>query len=347
MSTPIPTAVLLFSALFFSPGISRQATHRPCHEVALSTRPGWTVSGSWSDDGSILRIVDLFRQEVLQYSDEGEYLGVLAEAKESTFDLVLPVRRRPENLEGAFYGHEVGRDFIVFGDVLRRGSPPREETWRSGFFRVQADTSDKLQSFYEISPDNPMRLFYRLGLPLIASLGETGYIVLMEEQARLVQIRPGSAGLEPLRAFPPGLEHRPRLPAWKELRDYAGLMRAAENVSMPVALFGWEDYLYVVGRHFQEGRTRWSLTKIDPRADTVLWTAGIPLSSATHHVTVVPGPTHWAWIEIGVARGLFDQDVERILFLPSEWLRDFPHGELCGLLSQARSEDAANRRNPR
>jgi hypothetical protein len=329
MSTPIPTAVLLFGALFPSAGASEQATHLPCREVALSMRPGWTVSGSWSDDGSILRIVDLFREEVLQYSDEGEYLGVLAEAKESTFDLVLPGRRRPENLEGAFYGHRVGSDFIVFGDVLRRGSPPGEETWRSGFFRVQADTSDKLQSLYEISPDDPMRLFYRLGLPLIASLGETGYILLMEEQARLVQIRPGSAGLESLKAFPPGLEHRPRLPAWKELGDYAGVMRVVETASMPVALFDWEDYLYVVGRHFQEGRTRWSLTKIDPRADTVLWTASIPLSPSAHHITVVPGQKHWAWIEKGVARGLFDQDVERILFLPSGWLRGTPDRELC------------------
>jgi hypothetical protein len=90
---------------------------------------------------------------------------------------------------------------------------------------------------------------------------------------------------------------------------------------------GEQRYLHIVGRHFQEGRTRWSLTKIDPRLDTILWTASITLSSSTRHVMVVPGPKHWAWIEKGAPRGLFDQNVERIPFLSSEWLRNFSNGE--------------------
>lgn len=349
-----------------SPPPAARQVGRICHEAPFEQQPGWTISGSWSPAGELL-VVDAFYNRVMRFSPQGDFLGnatglqkaakgnftpsVLKEGQGSslflemaqarmirldrnltpgkTYDLKSESKRGGESLEGIFQWDLAGNEAVVFADIERKGSSAPEQ-WRSGFFRMPLDKPSAFRSLYEISPQDPTRLFYRLGNPLIASLGETSYILLMEERPRIYRSRKGGVPLEPLEAFPAGLEERPTLPSWKNLEDYTRLMRAVERSTMPVALFGWEGHLYIVGRHAEEGdEVRWTLTKIDPRADKVVWTTGVPLPPTARHVTVVPGPQQWAWIEKGVVRGLFNQDVDRILFLPAPKLRGVPGAAVC------------------
>jgi hypothetical protein len=334
--------------------------NRGCREVPLQHPPGWTISGSWSDDGSTLLVVDAFHNQVLRYSARGAYQGPVSQLKEGAiqgftpsimkgqgssrylelaqarmvrldqnfsqvkaYNLKAESQREGESIEGIFLWDLAANEAVVFGDIHRPSQQDLDQQWRSGFFRIPLEAPKDFRSLNEISPKDPMRLFYRLGNPLIASLGETSYILMMEEHPRIYRNQKGAAQLEPLNAFPESLDERPTLPSWKSLDDYAWLMRVVERSTMPVALFGWEGSLFVVGRHAEDGgtRTRWSLTKIDPQADRVVWTMDVPLPSTTHHVTVVPGPQQWAWIEKGVVRGLFNQDIDRVMFLPAEKLR--------------------------
>jgi hypothetical protein len=336
-----------------------------CWEVPLQQQPGWTISGSWANDGSTLLVVDAYKNEVLSYSARGDFKGVIPLALQASFGNYTPstlkgqgsnlflelaqarfvrldsnlkpvqtynlfqgAQRSGESIKGIFQWELAGNDAVIFGDIYRPGLEG-EKQWRSGFFRIPLDNPSSFQSLYETAPTDPSRIFYRLGTPLIASIGDVSYILVMEERPRIYRNRSGESRLEPLEAFPVGFEERPILPSWKKFDDYAWLMRVVERSAMPVALFGWEGYLYIVGRQPVQGTTRWTLTKIDPQADRVVWTRDVSLSPSTHHVTVVPGPRQWAWIQKGVVRGLFNQDAGRVLFIPAEKLRRTVGEHLC------------------
>jgi hypothetical protein len=341
--------------------------NRGCWEESLDYQPGWTISSSWSDDGSTLLVVDTYRNEVLKYSNRGKFQGTVPRLEQAAngnytpstlksqgsgqylelsqarmvrldsnlnpvqrYDLLKGAQRAGESIKGIFQWDLAGNEAVVFGDVHRPGPQEVDQQWRSGFFRMPIDKPAAFRSLYETSPKDPARIFYRLGNPLFASIGKTSYILLMEERPRIYRNRQGQTRLEPLEAFPAGLEERPTLPSWRSLDDFSWLMRVVERSTMPVSLFGWEGHLYVVGRHAEDrGGTRWSLTKIDPQADKVLWTTQVDLPPTAHHVTVAPGPRQWAWIQKGVARGLFNQDIDRVLFMPSEKLRGLPGANAC------------------
>ncbi|RPH56609.1 hypothetical protein EHM82_03000, partial [bacterium] len=160
-------------------------------------------------------------------------------------DLLAEGKRKGESLERIFWWDLAGGDVLLFGDVHRPEALP-DQQWKSGFFRVPLNSPKAFQSLYEIETGDPARIFYR-AVPLLTALGDTSYMLLMEEKPRIVRSRKGSAGLETLRAFPAELAQRPVLPPWKQLDDYAPLMLAVERSTMPVALLGWEGSLFVLG----------------------------------------------------------------------------------------------------
>lgn len=366
----LPTAILLVASLIGGWSIGAAApgaaTGRSCVEVPLTVRPGWTISGTWADGGTVLLVVDAFNNKILRYASNGDPLPAFPEPFDSAFDnftpsviksegseLIIelsnarlirlgrnltPVFRRDligesqrvdARLEKVYQWEIAGGDLLLFGDVRRPQATP-EEQWKSGFFRAPLNDPKSFQSLHEISPYDPARLFYRLGTPLIASQAGTVYMLLMEEKPRIVRSRKGSTGLETLRTFPAELAQRPVLPPWKQLDDYAPLMLAIERSTMPVALLGWEGSLFVLGRRpaANDTGTEWLLSKIDPRTDTLVWTTTVPLPSA-RHVTVVPGPKQWAFIQKGVAKGLFNQEVKSLYLVPASRLRGKPGPDLC------------------
>jgi hypothetical protein len=99
---------------------------------------------------------------------------------------------------------------------------------------------------------------------------------------------------------------------------------------MPTGLYGWEGFLYLLSRApLQQGHgTRWTLTKIDPLSDRIIWSTGLPTQA--HHLTVVPGTKRWAFIEKGPVVALGQQEIKRALFVPADRIRaQSPGANLC------------------
>jgi hypothetical protein len=105
-------------------------------------------------------------------------------------------------------------------------------------------------------------------------------------------------------------------------------METIERSKMPVGLYGWEGFLFVLTREpAQGGGTRWMIHKIDPRKDAVVGSSQIP--TRANHLTVVPGPKKWAFLEKGRVQDWGRQRNDRVLFVPASRLRGSLSPSLC------------------
>jgi hypothetical protein len=223
------------------------------------------------------------------------------------------------------------QDLITCSDVKETsGLAGQKVDWRIAFLRIPLANPAHftvLGGGWDFR--DPINLFCRLGLPYAAALGDTAFILAMEESPRIYRNEKGSADLEPLEAKPPSFGRRPDLPESPTKLDYHDLMQSVEQAKMPAGLFGWKNDLYVLNRKpAGDGSTQWSISKIDPRQDRLVGTA--PLRSNAHHLTVIPGPDQWAFVEKGVANGLGDQEVESLFFVPASAFTNLRDGiPLC------------------
>ncbi len=218
-------------------------------------------------------------------------------------------------VEGMFLWEPVGNDVISFSDLYDL----KKNTWSSGFVRFPADNPQNFTILHPMLYEDPSRLFYRLANPYITSLGDTGYILRMDNRMGIDKTTKG--GLERIAAFPPELDLSPQLPNFDRFDDLEPVMRAIERSTMPTGLYGWENALYVLWRKADRHGTRWSLTKIDPENPKVVGTVFIAGTSA-NHLSVVPGPTSWAFIEKGPVRKVGVQDIESVLLVSSARIRE-------------------------
>ena len=164
--------------------------------------------------------------------------------------------------------------------------------------------------------DEPGRNFYLFGHPYIATLGDKIYVVTMPGTPSLVEISGGEKAAKSLRnAIPP--QARPVLPPKKGLETVRSLFQAIESSKLPVGLVGWREYLYLLARRPspRSGSTTWSLSKIEPASGKVIYTAEIP--SSANHLTMVPGPNDWAFIEKGEVKGLGQQEIVSMRLISS------------------------------
>jgi len=80
-----------------------------------------------------------------------------------------------------------------------------------------------------------------------------------------------------------------------------GFYERVEEMSVPVALYGWQGTVYVLTRRPRQvgPGTRWTLYGLDPAtAERVGDPWELPLDDA-HHLTVVPGREHWFFVLMG------------------------------------------------
>ncbi|RMH25195.1 MAG: hypothetical protein D6692_11605, partial [Planctomycetota bacterium] len=104
-------------------------------------------------------------------------------------------------------------------------------------------------------------------------------------------------------------------------------------------LYGWKDYLYVLTREPREdGGTRWSLHRIDPRADKLGRTVVLPTRSA--HVVLAPGPRYWAVVEKGSVEADGGQTLDGLLLVPSSWIEKAPSPLVAGREDEVSCEEA-------
>lgn len=344
-----------------------------CSRESLTHRPGWTLSGSWTPDGSTLLVVDILHNQILRYSDVGRSLGTLPEVTERTIENFFPhmLRRQdagdvilelasgrivalnPDgfgvriksdifseavnghwNVRSMFLWHPAAGDLITISDLKDLSKPDKDEdAWMSAFVRIPLASPSEFTVLklpegegQRALIDDSEREFYRLGNPYLTALDGKGYVLRMNGKPRIYENQEGSDALMELKAYR-FEDPLPDLPSFETRADVETVLAKVEESSMPVGLFGFGQRLFVVTRVAGHPNARWQVTSIDPATDTVHGTASIPLDAS--HVTVVPGPKKWAFIEKGHAYGFGNQVIDSVYFVPASRFEGELSGDIC------------------
>jgi len=336
-----------------------------CSRVEFSQAPVWTTSGAWSNGRLILvdsgaravrqylpsgrMVSDLspkLSEDFGRYSPSrieplsgDRFLLEMANDRMVTFNKAFQVetkadvirkvpaakgasgaRIRSLNVWAVATSPNGGEDEILgFGDISRG------DQWQFGVFRFpisHPENFDILEASTVPPPSVPSRIFYRLGMHYLTAIGDTGYVLQMESRLGLFRNPKGSKGLEFVRDMGVG----PILPNFVAREDLPSVMRAVEQSSMPVGIWGWEKYLFVLSREPRETGTRWTLTRLDLQQRPAQQVTGsVVLPTQAHHLTVVPGPDSWAFVEKGPVRSFGAQDIDSLVLVPAQALRGSLH----------------------
>ncbi|HSS48021.1 MAG TPA: hypothetical protein VLX28_03645, partial [Thermoanaerobaculia bacterium] len=148
---------------------------------------------------------------------------------------------------------------------------------------------------------------------------------------RLWRFGPEDKELQPLslRAFPVHLRGKlaPMLPNLMGWKDFPGIMETVAQSEMPAGLFAWDNALFLLSRRFEKNERQWFLSKIDPVKEELLWTVRVP--SSADHLTVIPGPIEWAFLEKGPVAAHLNQTTHHIRFVNSAQMRLLSLKSLC------------------
>jgi hypothetical protein len=244
-----------------------------------------------------------------------------------------------ERFAGMFQWEPVGRDVVTASDI----QGPGENQWMGGIVRFPRDRPTEFKPLASFGRHDAERDFYRLGYPYIAALGNTAYVLRMTNVPGLFEDRPDNgaktdylvAVADPL----PDLNNsnsqlNPQLPSYRTREDFVTLMAAVERSTMPAGLYGWQGHLYVLSRSPDgSGGSAWKLLKlkVESREPHAVPIAAATLPTKAHHLTVIPGPRFWAFVEKGRVVKYGVQDIETILFVPSPLLGEkMTAANVCG-----------------
>jgi hypothetical protein len=153
---------------------------------------------------------------------------------------------------------------------------------------------------------------------LAATGGENAdaYALRVDEEP-FIQRLSGSG--DRLSVFPDWPGPMPDLPPVSAMAHYPAWWKAVEKSSFPVGLYAEGPHLYVLVRLAATGGPEWELHAIDPVAESLLHSVRLPTRAA--HVSLVPGPKHWALIE---GSSYFEDEFrkpKRLLLLDAEAIR--------------------------
>lgn len=226
------------------------------------------------------------------------------------------------NLHTLWQWEPVGKgDVVGFADLLHgTDSKAGIDQWRTGFVRFPLNHPEQakvLGEKFEVSGTQNM-CYFRSGYYYITSIGETAYILSMNEGLTLYENEKGSNELADVSYLLPSSLNRPELPQWLELQEYAAMMKEVERESLPVGLFGSKNMLYLLYKTApSQGKgVRWDLYRIDPSGTMPTRRVDLPIRAS--HVTVIPGRKKWAFLEKGPVLDYGVQDTSRVLLVPAD-----------------------------
>ena len=235
------------------------------------------------------------------------------------------------HLGGPQLWEPVGKDIIEFAGI-GRGKRDGTEAYSFGFVRYPVGNSAAWYLLKECGPYDRVTTFYRIGYQYMAAIGDTAYVVAMENPPTILRNEKGEHEFTALRATLPGLEKQPDLLAFTAKGELAPIMAAVEQYTMPVGLYSWENRLFLVARFAQRDGTRWEIWQLDPQNGEILSKARIPTTA--NHITVIPGPKSWAIVEKGPVTGWLTEDIKTALFIPSSAFQG-PAGTMRGTLCRS------------
>lgn len=349
--------------------LSTESKTDSCFRVSLevAARPGYTSSGAWINPEELV-LVDAVNNNLLTIDPEGHLVRKQSKDVEDTVtktfrENFLPVAvvtgtdgvwlelvgARMAKLSGTekvmetvdLWGTQI--DSVKFGgawrwtlagdDIFGLGQfQLRDKSETAGFFRIDLNDPSK-STLLRIVPDgSTTQLWYRIGLPLVTSLGETGYALSMERPVSIVKSSPGAKKLEPLGTFTALLKAPPALLPFEDAGDFQKIMKKLTSSTAPMGLHGWNGKLYLLWRYQSQDRSKWLLSRIDPeRPHAEMMEATVTLSSEANELITVPGPRYWAFVEQGPVEGYLTQSTNSILFVPTARVQEaFIHGQaLC------------------
>ena len=124
---------------------------------------------------------------------------------------------------------------------------------------------------------------------------------------------------ERLRVFPKWPGPLPSLPPLVTSVDSGPWWAAVEEASFPAGLYAQGPHLYLLVRLAGTGGAKWDLHAIDPVAEVLLHRVRLPTRAV--HVSLVPGPDHWALIEGSSHSEDEHRQPKRLLLLDSDSIR--------------------------
>jgi hypothetical protein len=221
----------------------------------------------------------------------------------------------------------VGDDIVAFADL----HGPGPEAWEAALIRFPLVNpgSFKVLQNTSMAPTDDERTFYRAGAPYIAAIGNTVYILRMSRTIGLFKNERNSSALVSLGAYPT-TQSPLNVPHPLDSQKFVDMMEAIEHSTMPVGLFAWENSLYVLQRSPRSpssSGTRWTMASVSPENGEITGVAELPIHA--DHVTVIPGPEKWAFLEKGPVEAFGLQDIPRVLFVPARFFKTPLHGNLC------------------
>jgi hypothetical protein len=222
-----------------------------------------------------------------------------------------------------------GKDVIGYADL--EGPQEGRYRWMNAFVRFSLDKPDSFRIIHERPFPDGARMAMHLTYPLMASIGSNAYVALVDGPMRLWRFGPDDKELQPLslRAFPAHLRGRiaPMLPSMMVWDDFPGIMETVAQSEMPAGLFAWDNALFLLSRRLEKNERQWFLSKIDPVKEELLWTVRVPGSA--DHLTVIPGPVEWAFLEKGPVAAHLNQTTHHIRFVSSTQMRLSSLKSLC------------------
>lgn len=223
-----------------------------------------------------------------------------------------------------------GKEVLGYADI-EATDEEGVDRWKNAFVRFPLDRPRSFSIVHERPFPDDSRIGMHLTYPLVASIGSTAYVALVDDRMRLWRFDPQDKELRPLspQAFPVHLRDKlapimPSIVGWKGIPD---VMEAAAQAEMPAGLFAWRDSLFLLSRRLEKGQRQWFLSKIDPDEEKLLWTVRVP--SSAHHLTVIPGPNEWAFLEKGPVAAPLNQVTHHIRFVNSAQMRSQVLRSLC------------------
>lgn len=329
-----------------------------CNTLSLSEKPSWISSAVWVDALQDVAIVDALRSKVLILSPNAEaqpledagltssrvrdffpvgfgkfgtgyflkLLGSRALALDSSLnvtgelDLAQSVAGTSNGLRSLYQWTVAGNTLVGFGSIT---APEAPDGFRLGFLTMPLETRDRVSLVFPFASGD----HYVLGHQYITTLGPDAYFLLMGSQPRIYRLTLGSKEGTPTplssNTIPAGFGKTPPITTPMTGPDSAkALFAEIETLAMPVGLYGYDGYLYLLTRQPEANRvgTIWSLFKIDPKGERVV--ARLRLPTSANHVYLVPSPKNWFIFERGKVHDGGQQKIATVVRIPSNWITE-------------------------
>jgi hypothetical protein len=342
---------------------------RFCSRVPIDDPPSWVTSGVFDGKSLVMvdvadqelvrllpgaakpvetatalsRYIEGFSPTRIRPKGEGEFVVELAGGRRfvklgrnlgyrGKADFALSGKRKDGTGMSLIDWIVAGQNVFGYADIEGEGTGLKR--WRNGLVRFPIDHADDFTVLRERPFPDPSRIFWKLTYPFLASPSDrTVYAVLFDTQIGLYKLEGETTELKalPTRVLPAPLREQlaPILPDLLVPDDFVDVMREVERSTIPAGLYSFDKDLFLLFRVFKDGSSHWWLSKISrgQKEEELLWT--VPIPSRANHLTVVPGPEAWAFLEKGPVKAWGRQDMKTILYVSSSQMRAEELSALC------------------